>query len=164
MIKIPENHPVTSPLTNQKKVMHPAALPTNVAFKNPSLKAIREFGSFEHEMLVLLSGPCNKCCTLLHPTWCQLIGFATWWASGPKFGLVTKVKIFVVITNRAMKVEMTKDAYGLNLLVTNFPESWHSQTKRCSEFQSIKLAAKCTLVSVCTFRMAEMRESFLTGQ
>ena len=30
-----------------------------------------------------------------------------------------------------MKVEMTKAPYGSGPLVTESPESWHSQTKRC---------------------------------
>ena len=40
----------------EKKVMHPAAIAPNVAFKNPSLKTFREFKSFQHERLVLLAG------------------------------------------------------------------------------------------------------------
>ena len=55
-----EHHPVTSPPTNQKKVIHPAALTPNFAHKNLSLKIIREFGSFELEPPVLLAWPCNK--------------------------------------------------------------------------------------------------------
>ena len=41
--------------------MLPAALTSNVAFKNPSMKAIGEFRSFEHPLL----GPFNNCCTSL---------------------------------------------------------------------------------------------------
>ena len=40
--------------------MHLEALATNAAFKNPSLKAIGEFGSFEHESPALPAGPCNE--------------------------------------------------------------------------------------------------------
>ena len=38
-----------------------AALTSNVAFKNPSMKAFGEFRSFEHPLL----GPFNNCCTSL---------------------------------------------------------------------------------------------------
>ena len=41
------DHPVTSPATNQKKVIYPEAVP-QIAFKNSSLKATGEFGLFEH--------------------------------------------------------------------------------------------------------------------
>ena len=43
-----EHLPTTSPPTNQKKVTHPAALTTNVAYKNLSPQTSREFGVFEH--------------------------------------------------------------------------------------------------------------------
>ena len=52
-------------LTNhQKKVMHSAALSPSVAFKDPSLKAMRESGFFEHK-LPILGGLYNKCYTFL---------------------------------------------------------------------------------------------------
>ena len=44
------------PYTSQKKIMHPAALTPDAAFKNPSLKPIRKFGSFEHKLTILLLG------------------------------------------------------------------------------------------------------------
>ena len=48
--------------------MHPAAPPSpGVAFKKASLKAIREFGSFEHELPILLPWcHANKSLTFLH--------------------------------------------------------------------------------------------------
>lgn len=46
-LQLEESHASCSP--------HP-----NVAFKNPFLKAIGEFKSFEHEMPILLASPCNK--------------------------------------------------------------------------------------------------------
>ena len=70
MMLTPEISPSDLIPTNQKNVheliMHPTTLKPNVAFKNPSLKAIREFRSFEHELPILLAWPCNKCCTFLH--------------------------------------------------------------------------------------------------
>ncbi|KAJ8785237.1 hypothetical protein J1605_007456 [Eschrichtius robustus] len=54
-----KHQPVTSPPTNQKKVheliTHPTTLSSKTVFKNPCLKAIREFGSFEHELPILLA-------------------------------------------------------------------------------------------------------------
>ena len=45
--------------TNQKRVhelvTHPTTLSPITVFKNPCLKAIGEFGSFEHELPVLLA-------------------------------------------------------------------------------------------------------------
>ena len=55
-----EHFPVTSPPTNQRKVMHPAALPQNFAYKNSSLKTIREFRLFEHKLPILLAWPFHK--------------------------------------------------------------------------------------------------------
>ena len=46
--------------TNQKKVVHCAALTSNFAFKNSSLKTISDFRSFEHEPPVLLAWLCNE--------------------------------------------------------------------------------------------------------
>ena len=55
-----------------KLIMHPTNFkPNNVAFTNPSLKAIRGFRSFEHALPILLAWPCNKHCPFLHPTPCQ---------------------------------------------------------------------------------------------
>ena len=58
-------------------------------FKNPSLKAIGGFRSFEHKLPSLLSWPGNKHCISFTATWCQQLGFAAHQASGPKFGSVT---------------------------------------------------------------------------
>ena len=49
--------------------------PSNVTFKNAPLKTTEEFRSSEHELPVLLAGPCNKCCTFLHNLLSE-IGFA----------------------------------------------------------------------------------------
>ena len=59
-IRFLEHCPVTSPPASQKKVTHPAALTPNFAYKNFSLKTIREFRDFEHEPPILLAWPCNK--------------------------------------------------------------------------------------------------------
>ena len=62
-------------------------------FKNPSLKATGEFGSFEHELPILLAWrhvghfTINVVLSFTTPQY-QEIGF-TAWVSGPKFGLVT---------------------------------------------------------------------------
>lgn len=51
MIETPR-HPVTGPPTNQKKVMYPVDLTPN-----STLKTRRYYGSFEHELPVLLALP-----------------------------------------------------------------------------------------------------------
>ena len=61
----------TLPSTNQRIVheliTYPGTPLPHLAFKNASLKPIREFGLLEHE---LFRAPClapyNKCCTFLH--------------------------------------------------------------------------------------------------
>ena len=58
--------PVTLPPTNQKKVWNPVTFTPNFAFRNPPLKTMKEFRSFEHELPLLLAGPHNKCCIPLH--------------------------------------------------------------------------------------------------
>ena len=55
-----EHRPVTSPPTNQKKVIHPVAFTPNFAYKNYFPKSIGELRSFEHEPPILLAWPCNK--------------------------------------------------------------------------------------------------------
>ena len=55
-----EHCPVISPLTNQKKVTHPADLTTNFVHKNFSPQTIREFWSFEYKPPILTAQPCNK--------------------------------------------------------------------------------------------------------
>ena len=55
-----EHCPVTSPLTNHKNVIHPAALTPNFAYKNFSLKTIGELGFFERKSSLFLVWPCNK--------------------------------------------------------------------------------------------------------
>ena len=60
LTRFPEHCLVTSPPSNQKKVTHPAALTPNFAYKNFSLKTIREFGFFEYEPPIFLGWPCNK--------------------------------------------------------------------------------------------------------
>ena len=60
------HHPVTSPPTNPKNVMHPATFDPQVTFKTPSLKATGEFGSFAYDLPGLLTWPCNKRCAFLH--------------------------------------------------------------------------------------------------
>ena len=47
-------------INQSKKSYLPVTLTPNVAFKNPSLKAIRESGSFAHDLPVLLAQPCSK--------------------------------------------------------------------------------------------------------
>ena len=49
--------------------MSPETFTPNIVLKNPSLKDIGEFWSFEHELPVLAW--CSKCCTFLHDHWCQ---------------------------------------------------------------------------------------------
>ena len=54
--------------------MHPSTLSPNTVFKNPCLKAIREFSSFEHELPVLLAWfPANK--LFAANTHCQSLAF-----------------------------------------------------------------------------------------
>ena len=55
-LRFQKHRPVTSPPANQKKVVHPAALPSNVAFTRTSLG---EFRSLEHKLPVL-AWPSNK--------------------------------------------------------------------------------------------------------
>ena len=50
-----EHRPVTSPPTNQKKAIHPAALTPNFAYKNLSLKAI---GESEFFLVQVMHSPC----------------------------------------------------------------------------------------------------------
>ena len=52
-----EHRPVTSPLTNQRKVTHPVALTPNFAYKIFSPKTIREFRVFEHKPPIPMHGP-----------------------------------------------------------------------------------------------------------
>ena len=68
--------------------MHSAALSPSVAFKDPSLKAIRESGSFEHK-LPILGGLYNKRYTFLPHDPVSVPWLCFMWASKPKFGLVT---------------------------------------------------------------------------
>ena len=42
------------------------SLSPKVTFKNSSLKAIKELGSFEYELLFSLLGTCSKHCSFLH--------------------------------------------------------------------------------------------------
>ena len=53
MIKIPETSSSYLNTSQSKKVMHPAALTTSSAFKNSSLKAIQEFRSLGHKLVLL---------------------------------------------------------------------------------------------------------------
>lgn len=55
-----EHCPVTSPLINHKKVIRPAALTPNFAYKNFTLKTIGELGFFECKSPLFLVWPCNK--------------------------------------------------------------------------------------------------------
>lgn len=48
MTETAKHYPVTSPQTDQRKVMYPADLPANLVYKNYSLKSISEFRSCEH--------------------------------------------------------------------------------------------------------------------
>ena len=86
MIRVPETPPCYSPLASQKKVMPPATLTLKVAFKSPSLKAIREFGSFGPELPILAWSPANKHRTFFHHS----IGFAAQQVRGLRFGSVTQ--------------------------------------------------------------------------
>ena len=61
----------------------------NLAFKNPSLKAIKEFGSFEHLLALLLEWPCSKHCTFLYHNPISVDWFYSKKANEPKFRLVT---------------------------------------------------------------------------
>ena len=56
-----------------------ATLTPNVAFKNLPLKAISEFGSFEHKLPVLLTGHPSINTVLSTRARCQYIGFAVLW-------------------------------------------------------------------------------------
>jgi len=53
-------HRIVSPPTNQKKVIHCAALTPNFAFKNSSLKTISDFRTFENEPPVLFGWLYNE--------------------------------------------------------------------------------------------------------
>ena len=78
--------PVTSPPTNQKLQPSPQMLP----LKTPSLKAIREFGSFECELPILLTWFLQyKRCPFLHHNPLSVDGLCCTQASGPEFSLVT---------------------------------------------------------------------------
>ena len=60
-----------------------AALPLSVAFKNPSLKAIREFRSFEHKLSVhsLCLVPIINAVLSFTRTQCQQIDYSEVWVS-----------------------------------------------------------------------------------
>ena len=78
-----EYHPATSLPTNQEKVTHPVALTPNFAFKNSSLKTIREFGLLNTSHLFSLPGP------TIHISLLQTLTFQFVWphcASGSKLG------------------------------------------------------------------------------
>ena len=60
-----EHHLVTSPPTNQKEL---TSCSPNFAYKNFSLKTIRDFGGFEHEPPILLAWPCNKTFSAPNPS------------------------------------------------------------------------------------------------
>lgn len=63
-----EPHPVTSLPTNLCKVIQPAVFLPNFAYKNSSLKAIREFASLSPSCLFILHVPCNKIFSVQTPT------------------------------------------------------------------------------------------------
>ena len=65
MMEIPEIPSGTSPPTNQKNIMHPTAITSHVAFKNPSLNTIGELGFFEHKPPILLDPPITFLCSKL---------------------------------------------------------------------------------------------------
>ena len=68
----------------------PCVCTPNVACKNPSLKTIKEFRSFEHQLPVFLaSHPAKNTVLSFTRTWCQYIGFALCWTSGPELGSLT---------------------------------------------------------------------------
>ena len=63
---------------------------------------------------------------------------------------------------------MTKVPYGLGPLMTNSPESWHSQTKKVLLMTSrlgtpLNLTGHQMHSSKCTFWMVEIRENILIG-
>ena len=68
-----EHHPVSPPLTSQKKVTHPAALTPDFACKNFCSQTIREFGVLESELPILCAWPCNKSSTAPNSTTFQFI-------------------------------------------------------------------------------------------
>ena len=51
------DHPVTSPATNQKKVIYPVALPPDLPLKTLPLKPLGDLGFLSIEMFVLLAWP-----------------------------------------------------------------------------------------------------------
>ena len=55
-----EHHPVTAPPINQKKTPHPEAFTPNFAYKNFSLKTIRDFGVLNMSRLFSWLGPAIK--------------------------------------------------------------------------------------------------------
>ena len=77
MIKIPETSPYYLATNQSEESPQAATFTPNVAFKNPSLKVMREFRSLEHGLPVLFAWcpVINAICSFTL-TWCQLIGFA----------------------------------------------------------------------------------------
>ena len=65
----------------------------------PSLKAIREIGSFEYERPFLLGPAINTVPTFITTKY-QLTGFAASQANRPKFSLVTKAQEIKVKINK----------------------------------------------------------------
>ena len=61
--RLPHHQPIKIMSTSWSCTCNPS--PHRV-IKHVSLKAIREFGSFEHELPILLSWPCNQHYTFLH--------------------------------------------------------------------------------------------------
>lgn len=86
MIKIPETSPYYLSTNRSEESPQAATFTPNVAFKNPSLKVMREFRSLEHELPVLFAWcpVINALCSFT-VTWCQLIGFAVhrWGSANP---------------------------------------------------------------------------------
>lgn len=90
-----------------------------LTFKNPSLKAIGEFRSFEHELPILAWHPGINAVLSFTTTWYQQIGFTVYWASRSKFALVT-------IIAPASSIQ------GLNeLIYVKHLELWLTQRKHC---------------------------------
>lgn len=69
-----------SSAANQKNITHPSALGSSIAYKNISLKIIREFGIFENKLPAFLAWPSNIPFSAPTSDIFYLFGFTVHWA------------------------------------------------------------------------------------
>ena len=96
MIEIPKTLPCYLTVNQSENYAQADHVPCDplphTVFKNPSLKALGEFRSFENELPVLLAWcPAMNSVHSFATTPCQWIGFSARQVSRPKFSLVTTV-------------------------------------------------------------------------